>query len=158
MSTLSTAGTTVLCTAFEGGIGYWSRAYDVEYRGDFPDGEWEYDSMTLVEFEEILQDYPREGGILEQLFAPYTEMDKAYESGELGLNHAEYVHTITAKEIDDFLGNLMNLDPDTVKVLGRSRSLEVIQALEEDPELPDLDAEACDVIVQAIALGELRYG
>lgn len=39
----------VLSAAFEGGIGYWSVADDIERSGDYPDGDWNYAAMTLFE-------------------------------------------------------------------------------------------------------------
>lgn len=39
----------VLGTALEGGVGYWSTAFDIERSGDYPDGDWYYTAVTLYE-------------------------------------------------------------------------------------------------------------
>jgi hypothetical protein len=39
----------VLSTALEGGVGYWSVADAIERVGDYPNGDWEYASVTLTE-------------------------------------------------------------------------------------------------------------
>lgn len=39
----------VLSTALEGGVNYWSSAFDIWRIGDYPKGEWYYDAVTLYE-------------------------------------------------------------------------------------------------------------
>lgn len=56
--------------------------------------------------------------------------------------------------LNSAVSNILN-DPEWV---GTSTEWQLLAALETPDELPDLDGEACDAIVQVAMFGELIYG
>lgn len=54
----------VLCTALEGGIGYWSQVSDIHRVGDYPDGKWSYDWCLVHPLDEDEEGYDKKGVVL----------------------------------------------------------------------------------------------
>lgn len=145
-------GHVLLCTALEGGIGYWARAYDIE-RVNFSEDDWGYNSVTLVEFEDAMIALDA----TTTWFDPFSGLDEAFERNDPTL--ADSTHKVTAEGLLlTFRRAVTGEDELLNRAIGMQRIMRWAFAVKDDPVWPDLDAEDADVLLQVHIFGEIVYG
>ena len=144
------AGHMLLGTALEGGIGYWSRAYDIETVEH--EGIPEYVSCTLLEYEDAWT------MVSDEFWIDFDYLDSVMETSSQPPWMDKYIHTVTAEKLLLAFRRALACEPDAVQAIGMPRIVRWAVRTEEDPILPDLDAEDADVLVQYALFGKVVYG
>lgn len=131
----------VLITGYEGGIGYWARAYDV-----VRDADGNYLSMTLVEWENAHEALGSEG-----LITNHDALDAAVEAKDPRV--AEFTHQIDLPALKRAANKMLRTEN-----YGAYHMEGVRAAAFSNPDLDPGDADTADLIIQHAALGQSVYG
>lgn len=142
---LTHIGHFILCTALEGGIGYWARGYNIKREHlDLNFSYEDYVSAELIEFEDVAEAY----GINSTW--NYDRLDTLVESGAVS------TILVTADMVRDHFLELISFNEGLDIPFGtRARWWGEYHS---EGKYADLDAEDADMIVQHMMFGEVRYG